>query len=87
MLDVDLGAALRIKDGDFLVVDEASAEHGGVASATALAPTTRAAVTATRHHSIELFLARGVGGAGPARRRPIRLISAQQIDPKKTFHL
>ena len=62
VLDVDLGAAPRIKDGDCLVVDEASAEHGGVASATALAPTTRTALTATRHDSIELCLARGVGG-------------------------
>ena len=62
VLDVDLGAAPRIKDGDCLVVDEASTEHGGVASATALAPTTTTAVTSRSQDSIELFLARGVGG-------------------------
>ena len=62
VLDVDLGAAPRINDGDCLLVDEAYAELGGVASATALAPTTRTALRASRHHSIELALARGVGG-------------------------
>ena len=62
VLDVDLGAAPPIKDVDWLVVEEASAEHGDVAPTTTPTPTTRTAVTSTRHHSIELFLARGVGG-------------------------
>ena len=45
MLDVDLGAAPRIKDVDCLVVDEALAELGDVASTTARAPSTRPCVT------------------------------------------
>ena len=65
VLDVDLGAALCIKDVDCLVVDEASAKHSGVASATALAPTTTTAVASCGHNSIELLLTRGVGrGSG-----------------------
>ena len=59
--DGDHGAAPRSKNVDCLVVDEASAEHGGVASATALAPTTTTAVASCGHDSIELLLARGVG--------------------------
>ena len=62
VLDVDLGAAPPITDVDWLVVEEASAEHGDVAPTTTPTPTTRTAVTSTRHHSIELFLARGGRG-------------------------
>ena len=61
VLDVDLGAAPPIKDVDWLVVEEASAEHGDVATTTTPAPTTRT-VSSTRHDSIELLLTRGVGG-------------------------
>ena len=63
MLDVDLGAAPRIKDRDCLVVDEASAEHGGVESATALPPTTRTAVTLRGQDSIDRAVPRE-GGRG-----------------------
>ena len=71
--DVDHGAAPPIKDMDWLVVEDASAEHGGVASTTTPAPTTRTLRSprlTTRHDSIELFLARG-GSAGRGEGRKI----------------